>query len=185
MSKEQKILDTALKLFVEDGFQGTPTSKIAKEAGVANGTLFHYFATKETLIQELYIHVKNELNQYLLSVIDPNDDIKATTKKAFIYAILWSLENPEKFHFTQQVHFSPHVAKIPEEVVQEQTKLYTQLIESAKSQGLLKPMPTDLIFTLVHSQMMGIFQYLLTKPKGQQHEIIDQGFELVWTLISI
>jgi AcrR family transcriptional regulator len=185
MDKEKKILDTALKLFVEDGFQGTPTSKIAKQAGVANGTLFHYFATKETLIKELYIHIKNELNQYLFSIIDANDDIKTTTKNVYINAIRWSLNNPDKFHFTQQVHFSPHVAKIPAEVVQEQTKMHSELIEAAKAQGLIKPMPTALVFTLVNSQMIGIYQYLLSQPESEQDDIIEQGFEMIWDLIEL
>jgi AcrR family transcriptional regulator len=42
MDKQQEILSAALQLFVANGFHGTATSKIAKEAGVANGTLFHY-----------------------------------------------------------------------------------------------------------------------------------------------
>jgi len=50
MDKKQLILGTALKLFVEAGFHGTATSKIAAEANVANGTLFNYFRTKEELI---------------------------------------------------------------------------------------------------------------------------------------
>jgi AcrR family transcriptional regulator len=69
MDKREQILASALRLFVEFGFHGTPTSKIAKEAGVSNGTLFHYFATKEDLIKELYISIKNELNQFLFSKI--------------------------------------------------------------------------------------------------------------------
>jgi len=36
----EKILTTALALFTERGFFGTPTSLISKEAGVATGTLF-------------------------------------------------------------------------------------------------------------------------------------------------
>ena len=54
MEKREKILAAALNLFVEFGFHGTPTSKIAQKAGVANGTLFHYFATKEELVVALF-----------------------------------------------------------------------------------------------------------------------------------
>ena len=50
LDKPEKILSTALKLFVAYGFHGTPTSKIASEAGVSNGTLFHYFKTKDELV---------------------------------------------------------------------------------------------------------------------------------------
>ena len=58
MDKREQILLAALKLFTEFGFHGTPTSKIAVEAGVSNGTLFHYFKTKEALILALYDYVK-------------------------------------------------------------------------------------------------------------------------------
>ena len=43
--KQKAVMEAALKLFTEKGFHGTPTSKIAKDAKVATGTLFHYFKT--------------------------------------------------------------------------------------------------------------------------------------------
>ncbi|CAH0994558.1 HTH-type transcriptional regulator BetI [Emticicia aquatica] len=185
MNKEQKILETALKLFVEFGFHGTPTSKIAKEAGVANGTLFHYFATKETLIKELYVSIKNELNQLLMAKLDVNDEIKIAAKKLYSNTILWALANKDKFHYIQQVQFSPHLAQIPSDVSLEQTKMHTEFIELGKAKGAIKLMPTDFIFTLVNSQITGIYQYILTQPPTQQHEIIEQGFEMIWDLIAL
>ncbi len=65
MDKREKILKAALHLFVEFGFHGTPTSKIANKAGVANGTLFHYFATKEALIIALYIDIKQQMGCFI------------------------------------------------------------------------------------------------------------------------
>ena len=56
--KRKKIIEISLKLFVERGFHGTPTSLIAKEAGIANGTLFNYFKTKDILINEVYKEIK-------------------------------------------------------------------------------------------------------------------------------
>ena len=59
--KKQTILDASLKFFVENGFHGTSTAEIAKTAGVATGTLFHYFKTKEELINRLYLHTKESM----------------------------------------------------------------------------------------------------------------------------
>jgi len=56
--KRTAILSASLTLFTERGFHGTPTSMIAREAGIATGTLFHYFKTKEELITALYLSVK-------------------------------------------------------------------------------------------------------------------------------
>ena len=49
--KRRQILDAALALCAEDGLQGAATARIARAAGVANGTLFHHFPSKELLIQ--------------------------------------------------------------------------------------------------------------------------------------
>lgn len=46
----QRILEAAGKLFGRNGFQGTTTRDIAVAAGIATGTLFNYFQTKEAII---------------------------------------------------------------------------------------------------------------------------------------
>lgn len=51
--RKQQILDTALTLFVQQGYYGTKTSQISKQAGISEGLLFHYFPTKEKLLEEL------------------------------------------------------------------------------------------------------------------------------------
>ena len=51
MSKRQwDILDAATKIFAEKGYEGSRTSDIAKEANVAEGTIFRYFKTKKDLL---------------------------------------------------------------------------------------------------------------------------------------
>src|ERR1700733_4864273 len=46
---KERILAAALALFRENGFDGTTTRQISKKAGIAEGTLFNYFKTKEDL----------------------------------------------------------------------------------------------------------------------------------------
>jgi AcrR family transcriptional regulator len=46
----QEILRTALRLFVDQGFDETTVAQIAKEAGVSQRTLFRYFGSKEDLV---------------------------------------------------------------------------------------------------------------------------------------
>ncbi|KZX55927.1 hypothetical protein A3709_05915 [Halioglobus sp. HI00S01] len=48
--READILAAATRLFAEQGFHGTSTRKIAAAAGVSEGTLFHYFRTKNILL---------------------------------------------------------------------------------------------------------------------------------------
>jgi AcrR family transcriptional regulator len=51
----------ATRVFAERGLTAAPTSEISKEAGVAEGTLFTYFKTKDDLINALDWEIKLEL----------------------------------------------------------------------------------------------------------------------------
>src|SRR5579863_9663059 len=46
---KERILEAALQLFREKGLEGTTTREISRKAGIAEGTLFNYFKTKEDL----------------------------------------------------------------------------------------------------------------------------------------
>src|SRR4051812_40089626 len=99
MDKQKEILASALKLFVENGFHGTPTSKIAKEAGVANGTLFHYYPTKDDLIISLYISIKLQMASSIEKQVASDADYKTKFKSQFIHALHWAMEHKDEFQY--------------------------------------------------------------------------------------
>lgn len=51
--RESDIMEAASRLFADEGFHGTSTRKIAAAAGVSEGTLFHYFSTKNVLLMAI------------------------------------------------------------------------------------------------------------------------------------
>jgi AcrR family transcriptional regulator len=55
-----------LRLVVEQGIQNTPMSQLAKEAGVAAGTIYHHFPSKEFLINELYLDSKEAFGKAIM-----------------------------------------------------------------------------------------------------------------------
>lgn len=52
--KRQRILDAALKVFAERGFYNAKVSEVARTAGVADGTIYLYFANKDDLLIQLF-----------------------------------------------------------------------------------------------------------------------------------
>lgn len=63
--KRKAILDAALRVFAERGITSAPTSAISKAAGVAEGTLFTYFKTKDELMNELYLDLRQEFSRHI------------------------------------------------------------------------------------------------------------------------
>lgn len=53
MEKKDKILAAALKLFAQNGVDGTSTSKVAKAAGVSEGLIFRHYKNKQGLLDAI------------------------------------------------------------------------------------------------------------------------------------
>lgn len=185
--KRKEILDSALKLFVEFGFHGTPTSKIAAEAGVANGTLFHYYKTKEELVIVLYNDIKDELNRHITSKTNCSDSLETKVKVMVINFIYWALDNRDKFYYINQFHFSPHFFKISKETIHKQSTCHTMLIEEGIKTHLLKPLPVGFLFTIISSHVFGIYQYLTNGnfSEKEQKRVINDAYEMMWDMIKI
>mgnify|MGYP001446456429 CR=1 FL=1 len=54
-AKQQQIIEQAIRLFAEKGFANTSTAEIAKAAGVAEGTIFKHFGTKDQLLLSIIV----------------------------------------------------------------------------------------------------------------------------------
>ncbi len=65
--RRNAILVAATKLIAVQGL-GAPTAKIAKAAGIADGSLFTYFPDKDDLLNQLYVELKMELREAVLAL---------------------------------------------------------------------------------------------------------------------
>jgi len=53
----ERLVETALQLFSDKGFEGTSVQDVVSTAGVTKGAMYHYFASKDDLLQEIYARV--------------------------------------------------------------------------------------------------------------------------------
>jgi AcrR family transcriptional regulator len=72
-----RILDAAEGLFADDGFDATPTSSIAKLAGVPKGLLFYYFPTKSDVLRALVAERLDLGPIDTTELIEPGDPARA------------------------------------------------------------------------------------------------------------
>jgi TetR/AcrR family fatty acid metabolism transcriptional regulator len=76
VDKRRQILDAAIRVFARSGFHATRVSDIADEAGVAYGLVYHYFSSKEEVLNELF----SERWSLLLAAIEEADAGGATPR---------------------------------------------------------------------------------------------------------
>ncbi|MBI5504501.1 MAG: TetR/AcrR family transcriptional regulator [Deltaproteobacteria bacterium] len=66
-----RVLDAAARLFGEHGYAGVSTSQIAAAAGVAEGSVFHYFSSKQGVLQSLGERYGAEFAAAMFGGVDP------------------------------------------------------------------------------------------------------------------
>ena len=91
--KRNAILSAAIETLAELGERAS-TSKIAKVAGVAEGTLFTYFSNKEEQLNQLYLSLKTELRQVMMLSYPTNADLQTQMSHIWQKLLDWSLEAP-------------------------------------------------------------------------------------------
>src|SRR5215813_6311419 len=79
--KRERILDAAVRVFAEKGFYGAKVAEIAREAGVADGTIYLYFKSKDDLLINLFEDRMERVNANLREAIDTESTAVARLKR--------------------------------------------------------------------------------------------------------
>src|SRR5258706_14615050 len=80
-------------MFAERGLTAAPTSEISKQAGVAEGTLFTYFKTKDDLINALYREIKLELADAMMSDFPRKKNVRTRLRHVWDRYVNWGIAN--------------------------------------------------------------------------------------------
>jgi AcrR family transcriptional regulator len=177
----EKILATALALFTERGFFGTPTSLISKEAGVATGTLFFYFPTKEELIDTLYRRIKGEAAQAMCRGFDTKKTAQAKIRHLGINAVVWGILNPAKLKFMEQFAYSPFVSTTAHEEGMSHFHFLQDLVMDGIREGAIRDTDPSLLFCMMVSSLSGLIaQASCTEDPAERETIIKEGLDFIW-----
>lgn len=91
--KRQQLLHAAAEAIAQRGV-GAPTAMVSALAGVAEGTLFRYFPTKEALFNELYLYIFRHLCDALHEALDPAQPMHQRAQAQWNGYIDWGLAHP-------------------------------------------------------------------------------------------
>jgi AcrR family transcriptional regulator len=100
--KRNAILAAAAEVFAERGL-GAPTSAISQAAGVAEGTLFTYFATKDELLNALYREIKEELAGAMMKGFPRAKSIRQRLQHVWNQYVAWGVEHGTQHRALRQI----------------------------------------------------------------------------------
>jgi len=179
--KRTAIMEATLKLFTERGFHGTSTAQISKDAGVATGTLFNYFPTKEDLINSIYFEVKGDLSQAMGKDIEAESIFQDKLRRIWSNLVKWGVDNQDKFHFVGQFCSSPYITKFTREEVMKEYVFLHKLVDEGIKAGEIRDFSTELTIAMFYQGSRAVVNLILdSDPSLDENKITEDGFQIIW-----
>ncbi|HEY6233306.1 MAG TPA: TetR family transcriptional regulator [Pyrinomonadaceae bacterium] len=185
------ILTTALEMLHERGYENTTMRAIAQKAGVSLGNAYHYFGSKDHLIQAFYHRLHEDHLRASLPALEKETSLKAR----LLSVIRLKIDTLEPYHEFAGVLFQtaadPHsplnpFADASAPVRRDSLKLFEDLVSGSKGR-----MPDDLraeLPYLLWVYHMGIILFWIhdsSRRQARTYRLIDQTVDLLDKLISL
>src|ERR1700728_1833440 len=114
--KRTAILEAATEVVAMLGVSA-PTATIAKGAGVAEGTLFTYFANKDELLNQLYVELKTDLGDAIMAGYPAGKSLIDRTRHFWDGYIGWGSAHPLKRRAMRQLAVSDRITEVTRKLV--------------------------------------------------------------------
>jgi AcrR family transcriptional regulator len=159
LDKRSEIIQAALDLIVERGFHGASMAMVAEKAEVGTGTIYHYFESKEALINELY----QELEKKVIAMFWEGYPISKPIRERFIHLatvlLKYFIAHPLYFRYMEQYYNSPYGVSLRRDKILSKTEdrdIFKNLFEEGIAQQVIKDLPLVMLSALAFGPLVAL-----------------------------
>jgi AcrR family transcriptional regulator len=179
--KREAILNAAMELVAAMG-AAAPTAKIAKAAGLAEGTLFTYFPTKDDLLNQLFLDIEAEFAATMFDTYPSQGSPRERARHLWDRLIDWGAANPVKRRALLQLKMSDRITgKSRRKGSTLFREFGTKLNESLADH--VGDRPADYVRAIMNALIETTLELIAREP-GKREEFKRDGFEVFWKGIA-
>ena len=179
--KKQAIFESMLDLIRDHGFHGASMSLVAKNAGVAAGTIYHYFESKEQLINSLYSYNRDRVVSVISAALKGSDSHKDKFFRVWNSLYQFYVQEPNILIFFEQFLNSPFNAdKYPNHF---RGELYDFLSDGIK-QKVIRSLKTEIILVLLMGSINAAAKLHLFGKVPLTKQDLNRITEILWEGIT-
>ena len=158
--KEIRIINAAINIFSEKGFESTRTREIAERAGIAEGTIFRYFPTKDAILERMVPLLIRVMMPRISGPIEKiihahaNDPVEDVWREILIDRIQMIRDNGRfiKSVLPELIHRAPLLNQLKTSILPVIEQYISKVVEYGKARGELD---SALNSQLVMKQLLG------------------------------
>jgi AcrR family transcriptional regulator len=185
--KRSDVMQAALELIAERGFHGAPMAEIARKAGVAAGTIYRYFESKDVLITELH----RELEDRIVAALRHGYPSGRPLRERFLYLIgtllRYLIAHPLHFRYMEQYFNSPYGISLHRDRLLGKPGSHDILMDIFK-QGveaqIIKEFPKAVLFSLAFGPMLSLLRDHIVGFVTLDDDLIGRISEASWDAIK-
>ena len=184
-SKVEAIYQQALKMVVEEGFDGLSMQKLAKAAGVSPATIYIYFKDRDDLLVQLCTLETNKYFAYVLRDFDPEMDFATGLSIQWKNRAKYVVEHPDKAHFMEHFKYT----RLHERCAPYRDKRFTdamqRFVHKAIENKELVRMPVEVYWSVAFAPLYSLVRFhkagknMTGEPFSLTDEMLQQTLELV------
>lgn len=133
--RKKELIKTAYDLFITKGYENTSVDDIIAKAGIAKGTYYYHFESKEQMLEEVIDMMINNGIEKAKQVV--NSDLKLEEK--LVYTILALRVSEEEQSVQNAIHTKENIIlhkKINDKIINEATPLISSIVREGKKGGI-------------------------------------------------
>jgi AcrR family transcriptional regulator len=179
--KREAILEAALGLFAERTFEGAPVPLVAERAGVAAGTIYRYFDTKEALVNAVYRRWKGQLRDLVRDAMSRPGT--ARERFACVWRALWrfATDEPRAFTFLETHHHAAYLDAESVKVGAEVDAVATGFVRGAQASGEVREGSPEMLVALVFGAFTGLVKRWTA---GYDDRVVEASGDVAWALLA-
>ncbi|MDW6093027.1 TetR/AcrR family transcriptional regulator [Vibrio rhizosphaerae] len=184
-TKKLQLIEAAIRLFAQEGV-GVSTAAIAKEAGVSNGTLFNHFETKQMLIDDVYLFIKRNMADVILSHVDFSASVRDVCFTQWLTFANWSYDHLTEYRALDVLNSSQLLGETARQYAEELWEPMIEKLSDAQENGILHPLPPELLCINAQSYLHSLVVYT-NRKQYSRHEmemIFREAFRVYWRGIA-
>jgi AcrR family transcriptional regulator len=154
--REQQILEATLELVATQGLLKTSISKISKRAKCSPGIVYHYFESKDEIMETLFIGIFSEMMGYILDNAVLERPILERYKALWLRKYHFHFNNPAKTVFIEQYKNSSYYTEAQEQETQRMMSGLMSMGQNDIDRGLVVGLPLDAIYTMTFTVALNL-----------------------------
>src|ERR1700730_14162013 len=156
-----------------------PTAKIARGAGVAEGTLFTYFANKDELLNQLYLELKMGFRDAVITGYPASKSLIDRSRHFWDRYISWGSAHPLKRRAMRQLAVSDRITEETKKLLGDAFGGVNDMMRESAAGGAMKPQPPSFVSAIMSALADTTMDFIAREP-AQAKRYTKAGFDAFW-----